>query len=111
MEKKHHFGYAPLIFNIQRNFWSKTKYTAFQPLLHKRQAVSIDTNDSTTSSYWYVCCALDSECCCAYITMDMSVFQILSVAIAKGQLSQSVQSRLSCCQILGKIATKFEPFV
>ena len=37
--------------------------------------------------------------------------QILSIAIAKGQLAQSVQSRLACCRILGKIATKFEPFV
>lgn len=35
----------------------------------------------------------------------------MSIAVAKGQLSQSVQSRLACCRILGKIATKFEPFV
>jgi len=33
------------------------------------------------------------------------------MAIAKGQLAQPVQSRLFCCQILGKTATKFEPFV
>ena len=37
--------------------------------------------------------------------------QILGIAVAKGQLSRSVQSRLACCNILGKIATKFEPFV
>jgi len=37
--------------------------------------------------------------------------QILCKAIAKGQLSQPVQSRLACCMILGKSATKFEPFV
>ncbi|CAI9734861.1 serine/threonine-protein phosphatase 4 regulatory subunit 4-like isoform X7 [Octopus vulgaris] len=37
--------------------------------------------------------------------------EILTAAVAKGQLSQSVQARLSCCQILGKIATKFDPFV
>ena len=38
-------------------------------------------------------------------------FQIMMIAVAKGQLSQSVQSRLACCRILGKIATKFEPFL
>ncbi|KAL5008249.1 hypothetical protein ScPMuIL_013830 [Solemya velum] len=42
---------------------------------------------------------------------DVIKKDILSIAIAKGQLSQSVQSRLSCCKILGKIATRFEPFV
>lgn len=42
---------------------------------------------------------------------DVIKRDILSIAIMKGQLSQPVQSRLSCCHILGKIATKFEPFV
>lgn len=37
--------------------------------------------------------------------------QILTIAIEKGQLSQPVQTRLSCCKILGKIATRFEPYV
>ncbi|KAJ8311079.1 hypothetical protein KUTeg_011370 [Tegillarca granosa] len=37
--------------------------------------------------------------------------EVLNVAIAKGQVSQAVQARLACCKILGKIATKFEPFV
>ncbi|XP_053409044.1 serine/threonine-protein phosphatase 4 regulatory subunit 4-like [Mercenaria mercenaria] len=37
--------------------------------------------------------------------------EILTIAIEKGQLSQPVQTRLSCCKILGKIATRFEPFV
>ncbi|GAB1605554.1 serine/threonine-protein phosphatase 4 regulatory subunit 4-like [Argonauta hians] len=37
--------------------------------------------------------------------------EILAAAKAKGQLSQSIQARLSCCQILGKIVTKFDPFV
>ncbi len=41
----------------------------------------------------------------------MVMFQILPLAVAKGQLSQSVQSRLACCKILGKIATKFDQFV
>lgn len=42
---------------------------------------------------------------------DIIKKEILSVAIEKGQLSQPVQTRLACCRILGKIATKFEPFV
>ena len=50
MEKKHHFGCGPLIFKIQSNFEVKTKYTAFRPFLHKRQAVSIDANDSSTNA-------------------------------------------------------------
>ena len=29
----------------------KTKYTAFRPLLRKRQAISIDANDSSTTMY------------------------------------------------------------
>ncbi|XP_076464367.1 serine/threonine-protein phosphatase 4 regulatory subunit 4-like [Babylonia areolata] len=36
---------------------------------------------------------------------------ILGIAINKGQLQQPVPVRLSCCKILGKIATKFESFL
>ena len=36
--------------------------------------------------------------------------KILPLAITKGQLSRSVVSRLSCCKIIGQVATKFEPF-
>nr|XP_002737817.1 PREDICTED: serine/threonine-protein phosphatase 4 regulatory subunit 4 [Saccoglossus kowalevskii] len=42
---------------------------------------------------------------------DITKNEILTVAIAKGQLSQSVQSRLSSCKILGRIATKFDSFM
>ncbi|XP_052767740.1 serine/threonine-protein phosphatase 4 regulatory subunit 4-like isoform X2 [Mya arenaria] len=42
---------------------------------------------------------------------DIIKKEILTIAIEKGQLSQPVQTRLSCCKILGKIATRFEPFV
>nr|KAG5714548.1 hypothetical protein BaRGS_006994 [Batillaria attramentaria] len=42
---------------------------------------------------------------------DIIKKDILSIAINKGQLSQPVQARLSCCKILGKVATKFESFV
>lgn len=37
--------------------------------------------------------------------------EILTLAISKGQISQPVESRLSCCKILGKITTKFEPYL
>ncbi|KAL8608669.1 hypothetical protein ACOMHN_002898 [Nucella lapillus] len=36
---------------------------------------------------------------------------ILSIAINKGQLQQPVSVRLSCCKILGEIATKFDPLL
>lgn len=36
--------------------------------------------------------------------------EILPLALTKGQLSQSVSSRLSCCKILGQLAQKFEPY-
>ncbi|XP_050404688.1 serine/threonine-protein phosphatase 4 regulatory subunit 4 [Patella vulgata] len=42
---------------------------------------------------------------------DVIKKEILGIAIAKGQLSQSVQARLACCRILGKVSTKFESFV
>ena len=40
----------------------------------------------------------------------LSVPQILGIAIAKGQLSQSVNCRLASCKLLGKIAPKFETY-
>ncbi|KAG1681989.1 Serine/threonine-protein phosphatase 4 regulatory subunit 4 [Nymphon striatum] len=36
---------------------------------------------------------------------------VLNVVISKGQLSQPVSSRLSCCKMLGKICTKFEAYL
>lgn len=36
---------------------------------------------------------------------------ILTLAVSKGQLSQPLSSRLLCCKILGKICTKFEPYI
>jgi serine/threonine-protein phosphatase 4 regulatory subunit 4 len=38
-------------------------------------------------------------------------FQILPVAIAKGQIAQPISARLTACKVLGKIATKFEPYM
>ncbi|XP_072182400.1 serine/threonine-protein phosphatase 4 regulatory subunit 4-like [Diadema setosum] len=36
---------------------------------------------------------------------------ILPVALSKGQLAQSVQSRLASCRLLGRIATRFDTFM
>lgn len=45
------------------------------------------------------------------ILVILFLLQILSIAIAKGQLNQSVQSRLASCQIIGKVATRFDSFM
>nr|XP_039252034.1 serine/threonine-protein phosphatase 4 regulatory subunit 4-like [Styela clava] len=37
--------------------------------------------------------------------------EILGLAIAKGQLSQPTSSRITCCSILGAIATKFDSYI
>ncbi|XP_038046953.1 serine/threonine-protein phosphatase 4 regulatory subunit 4-like isoform X2 [Patiria miniata] len=42
---------------------------------------------------------------------DILKRDVLTVAVAKGQLSQSVQSRLASCRILGKIATRCDSFM
>ncbi|XP_022081590.1 serine/threonine-protein phosphatase 4 regulatory subunit 4-like isoform X2 [Acanthaster planci] len=42
---------------------------------------------------------------------DILKRDVLTVAMAKGQLSQSVQSRLASCHILGKIATRCDSFM
>ncbi|KAK3094055.1 hypothetical protein FSP39_023500 [Pinctada imbricata] len=68
---------------------------------------SVDSKDPDVATAW-----LDTLLdVIDLLPKDVIKKEILSIAIAKGQLSQSVQARLSCCRILGKIATKFEPFV
>jgi hypothetical protein len=44
-------------------------------------------------------------------TCFLFYFQILPVAIAKGQIAQPISARLTACKLLGKIATKFEPYM
>nr|XP_032818810.1 serine/threonine-protein phosphatase 4 regulatory subunit 4 isoform X2 [Petromyzon marinus] len=41
---------------------------------------------------------------------DLVKREVLGIATAKGQLSQAVPSRIVCCKILGKIATKFDAY-
>ncbi|XP_041351880.1 serine/threonine-protein phosphatase 4 regulatory subunit 4-like isoform X2 [Gigantopelta aegis] len=69
--------------------------------------LSVDSKDPEVAKCW-----LDTLLdVIELLPKDVIKSDILSIAISKGQLSQAVQSRLSCCKILGKIATKFEPFV
>ena len=43
---------------------------------------------------------------------DLVLFlQVLTTAIAKGQLSQNLHSRVASCKILGKTATRFDSFM
>ncbi|CAH1792525.1 unnamed protein product [Owenia fusiformis] len=68
---------------------------------------SLDSRDPEIASAW-----LDTLLdVIDLLPKDVIKKDILGIAIAKGQLAQSVQSRLACCKILGKVATKFEPFV
>ncbi|XP_011682759.2 serine/threonine-protein phosphatase 4 regulatory subunit 4 isoform X4 [Strongylocentrotus purpuratus] len=47
----------------------------------------------------------------AHLPKDVLKKDILPVALSKGQLAQSVQSRLASCRLLGKIATRFDTFM
>ncbi|XP_063958778.1 serine/threonine-protein phosphatase 4 regulatory subunit 4-like isoform X7 [Lytechinus pictus] len=46
-----------------------------------------------------------------HLPKDVLKKDILPVALSKGQLAQSVQSRLASCRLLGKIATRFDTFM
>ncbi|XP_065845181.1 serine/threonine-protein phosphatase 4 regulatory subunit 4-like isoform X2 [Oscarella lobularis] len=45
-----------------------------------------------------------------YFPKDILKREMLGLALTKGQLSQSVSSRLASCEILGKMSTKFDSF-
>ncbi|XP_041467949.1 serine/threonine-protein phosphatase 4 regulatory subunit 4-like isoform X4 [Lytechinus variegatus] len=47
----------------------------------------------------------------AHLPKDVLKKDILPIALSKGQLAQSVQSRLASCRLLGKIATRFDTFM
>ncbi|KAK3799239.1 hypothetical protein RRG08_054366 [Elysia crispata] len=49
--------------------------------------------------------------CIDLLPKDVVKKDVLSIAVNKGQLSQTLQARLSCCKILGKVSSKFENFV
>ncbi|KAK3599632.1 hypothetical protein CHS0354_029090 [Potamilus streckersoni] len=68
---------------------------------------SIDSKDPDVANAWLetLLDVID------LLPKDVIKKEILTIAIDKGQLTQPVSSRLSCCKILGKISTKFEPFL
>ena len=45
-----------------------------------------------------------------YLPKDIVKRHILTTALAKGQLSQTVNSRQASCKIIGALASKFEPY-
>ncbi|XP_033105382.1 serine/threonine-protein phosphatase 4 regulatory subunit 4-like [Anneissia japonica] len=47
----------------------------------------------------------------SFLPKDLIRKEILTVAVAKGRLTQLMQSRLASCLILGKIATRFDSFM
>ncbi|XP_070577701.1 serine/threonine-protein phosphatase 4 regulatory subunit 4-like isoform X13 [Ptychodera flava] len=47
----------------------------------------------------------------SFLPKDIIKKEILTITISKGQLSQSVHSRLASCKILGRVATKFDSFM
>ncbi|GFR62723.1 serine/threonine-protein phosphatase 4 regulatory subunit 4 [Elysia marginata] len=49
--------------------------------------------------------------CIDLLPKDVVKKDVLSIAVNKGQLSQTLQARLSCCKILGKVSSKFENFI
>ncbi|XP_078315308.1 serine/threonine-protein phosphatase 4 regulatory subunit 4-like isoform X3 [Crassostrea virginica] len=89
---------------LQKNLVPVQNYsqTFLQTILN-----SVDSKDPDVASAW-----LDTLLdVIDLLPKEVIKKEILGSAIAKGQLAQSVQSRLACCRILGKISTKFEPFV
>ena len=89
---------------LQKNLVPIQNYTQtfLQTILN-----SVDGKDPDVSCAW-----LDTLLdVIELLPKDVIKKEILHVAIAKGQLSQSVAARMACCKILGKICTKFEPFV
>ena len=45
-----------------------------------------------------------------YLPKDIVKRHILTTALAKGQLSQTINSRQASCKIIGALASKFEPY-
>ncbi|XP_046384425.1 serine/threonine-protein phosphatase 4 regulatory subunit 4-like isoform X2 [Ischnura elegans] len=68
---------------------------------------SIDSTDPVVANAWLET-LLDSI---DLLPAEIVRKEILHIAVAKGQLSQPVSSRLACCKLIGKMATKFESFL
>ncbi|PNF28861.1 hypothetical protein B7P43_G04431 [Cryptotermes secundus] len=68
---------------------------------------SIDSRDPVVASAWLETLLDVIDLLPATVVKS----DILPVAIAKGQIAQPVSTRLTACKLLGKIATKFEPYM
>ncbi|XP_055879993.1 serine/threonine-protein phosphatase 4 regulatory subunit 4-like isoform X2 [Biomphalaria glabrata] len=68
---------------------------------------SVDNKNEEVANAW-----LETLLTCIdLLPKDVVKKDVLSIAVNKGQLSQTLQARLSCCKILGKVSSKFENFV
>ncbi|KAH9504744.1 Serine/threonine-protein phosphatase 4 regulatory subunit 4 [Bulinus truncatus] len=68
---------------------------------------SVDNKNEEVANAW-----LETLLSCIdLLPKDVVKKDVLSIAVNKGQLSQTLQARLSCCKILGKVSSKFENFV
>ncbi|XP_023226349.1 serine/threonine-protein phosphatase 4 regulatory subunit 4-like [Centruroides sculpturatus] len=68
---------------------------------------SVDSRDPVVANAWMetLLDVID------LLPKDIIKRDILTLAINKGQISQPVSSRLLCCKMLGKICTKFDPYI
>ena len=69
--------------------------------------MSVDSRDPEVASAWLETLLDVIE----LLPKDVLRSDVLSLAVTKGQLAQSVHSRIACCKILGKIATQLDTFV
>ncbi|XP_050713956.1 serine/threonine-protein phosphatase 4 regulatory subunit 4-like [Eriocheir sinensis] len=81
-------------------------HTNFTHTFLKSILTSIDSKDPVVANAWLetLLDVID------LLPRDVIREEILSLAVTKGQ-SQQVSARLAACKLIGKIATKFEPFL
>jgi serine/threonine-protein phosphatase 4 regulatory subunit 4 len=79
---------------------------AFNSILFHEVLNGVENKDTTISSAWLKTLLV----AISYYSPEVIKREILPLALSKGQLSQSVSSRLASCEMLGVIATKFDGF-
>ncbi|KAK7070393.1 Serine/threonine-protein phosphatase 4 regulatory subunit 4 [Halocaridina rubra] len=81
-------------------------HTNFTHTFLKSILTSIDSKDPVVANAWLetLLDVID------LLPMEVIKDEILTLAVSKGQ-SQQVSARLAACKLIGKIATKFEPFL
>ncbi|XP_064119052.1 serine/arginine repetitive matrix protein 2-like [Macrobrachium nipponense] len=81
-------------------------HTNFTHTFLKSILTSIDSKDPVVANAWLETLLDVIDLLPKEVIKD----EILSLAVSKGQ-SQQVSARLAACKLIGKIATKFEPFL